>query len=126
MAYVSKELKANVAPVVKAILKKYKLKGSLSVRNHSTLVLTISAGSIDFVGNFNEQGPRSLAVGYVQVNEYHYDSHFTGAAKSALGELLDAMNVGNHDDSDYQTDYFSVGWYTNVNIGKWNKNYVIA
>ena len=39
MAYVSQELKARIAPRVKEILSKHGLKGSLSVRHHSTLVL---------------------------------------------------------------------------------------
>jgi hypothetical protein len=30
---------------------------------------------------------------------------------------------GNHDNSDIQSDYFDVGWYVEVNIGKWNKAY---
>ena len=51
MAYMSQEKKAKIAPVVKAVLKKYKVKGSLAVRNHSTLVLNIKSGSIDFIEN---------------------------------------------------------------------------
>ena len=54
MAYMSQETKAKIAPVVKEILKKYKVKGSLAVRNHSTLVLNIKQGPIDFIGNFNK------------------------------------------------------------------------
>jgi hypothetical protein len=34
------------------------------------------------------------------------------------------MNDGNWDKSDIQSDYFNVGWYVDVNIGKWNKPYV--
>jgi hypothetical protein len=39
MAYMNQERKARIAPVVKDILKKYHIKGSLSVRNHMVLVL---------------------------------------------------------------------------------------
>jgi len=35
------------------------------------------------------------------------------------------MNTGNWDKSDIQTDYFNVGWYVDVNIGKWNKPYIM-
>ena len=31
------------------------------------------------------------------------------------------MNVGNHDNSDPMTDYFDVGWYISVNLGRWDK-----
>ena len=36
------------------------------------------------------------------------------------------MNDGNHDRSDPQSDYFDVGWYVDVNIGKWNKPYTLV
>ena len=39
MAYMSQERKAEIAPVVKAICKKYGIKASLAVRHHSTLCL---------------------------------------------------------------------------------------
>ena len=35
------------------------------------------------------------------------------------------MMEGNFDNSDPQSDYFSVGWYTDINVGKWNKPYVM-
>jgi hypothetical protein len=31
--------------------------------------------------------------------------------------------VKNHDNSDIMTDYFDVGWYVNIYVGKWNKPY---
>ena len=48
MAYVSKQDKAELAPAIKAVLKKYNMKGSISVRHHSTLVVKIKQGAIDF------------------------------------------------------------------------------
>ena len=122
MAYVSQELKAKIAPKVKAILKKYKVKGSLAVRNHSTLVLTIKEGAIDFIADNGGLHDR----GSIQVNPYHYKNHFLGKSKAFLSEVIPAMNDGNWDKSDAQTDYFNVGWYIDVNIGKWNKPYVKA
>lgn len=131
MAYVSQELKAKIAPVVKSILKKYGVKGSLAVGNYSTLVLNIKSGTIDFIQNYNEtvgQQPGGFRLGspaekYIQVNKYWFHEHFTGKAKNFLTEVIAAMNVGNHDRSDPMTDYFDVGWYININIGKWNKPY---
>jgi hypothetical protein len=43
MAYFNQERKAQKAPAIKAILKKYGVKGSLSVRNHSTFVLNVKS-----------------------------------------------------------------------------------
>jgi hypothetical protein len=139
MAYMNQERKALIAPVVKAILKKYKVKGSLSVRNHSTLVLNIKSGSIDFIENFINTGSDKSYVSQmsqdqidylrknqsVDVNPYWYHEHFSGKAKQFLREVLTAMNDGNWDKSDIQTDYFNVGWYVDVNVGRWNKPYVL-
>jgi len=119
MAYVSQELKAKIAPKVKAILKKYKVKGSLAVRNHSSLVLTVKEGAIDFIADHG--GVHDY--GSIQVNPYHYKNHFLGKSKAFLSEVIPALNDGNWDKSDSQSDYFNVGWYVSVNIGKWNKPY---
>jgi hypothetical protein len=139
MAYVSQELKAKLAPKIKAICKKYGVKASIAVRNHSTLCLNIKSGKIDFIENFIEadanvmhgrkMAPEQVAYlrknGSLDVNVYWYKEHFTGRALNFLKEVIPAMNAGNHDNSDAQTDYFDVGWYVDVNIGKWNKPYTV-
>jgi hypothetical protein len=135
MAYMDQTKKAELAPSMKAILKKYGMKGTVGVRNHSTLVCSISSGPIDIIGNMfeiavckpdshynrNPQKPTHL-----QVNEHWISDHYTGKALAFLSELCDAMNVGNHDRSDIQTDYFDVGWYLDINVGKWDKPYLIT
>jgi hypothetical protein len=134
MAYFNQERKAKLAPAIKAILKKYKVKGSLAVRNHSSFVLNIKSGAIDFIGNYNNTvaaqpgGFRSgnPAVKSLDVNPYWYQEHFDGRALSFLKEIFTAMNVGNHDRSDIQSDYFDVGWYVDVNVGAWNQPYELT
>jgi hypothetical protein len=121
MAYVSQELKAKIAPKVKAILKKYKVKGSLAVNNHSTLVLNIREGALDMYKDFAKTEDAEKFG--IQVNPYWYKEHFNGKTKAFLSEVIPAMNDGNWDKSDIQSDYFNVGWYVSVNIGKWNKPY---
>ena len=123
MAYMNQEKKAKIAPAVKAILKKYNVKASLAVRNHMTLVLNVKQGPIDFINDFGNS--EDAAKFGIQVNPYHYKSHFTGKSVKFLEEVITAMNVGNHDRSDIQSDYFDVGWYVDVNIGKWNKPYAL-
>ena len=140
MAYVSQELKAKLAPTIKAICKKYKVKASIAVNNHSTLVVNIKSGPIDFVENFIENNKDGVSsrklsqdqIDYIRknqsldVNTYWYQENYSGKAKAFLSELIPAMNNGNHDNSDIQTDYFDVGWYVDVNIGKWNKPYALV
>lgn len=134
MAYMSQERKAQIAPVIKEICKRYGIKSSLAVRHHSTLVLNIRQGDIDFVGNFNSVNmnrprpdhlPFQPATGSIDVNPYWYQEHFDGRALEFLKEVLAVMNTGNHDRSDIQTDYFDVGWYVDVNIGRWNQPYAL-
>jgi hypothetical protein len=139
MAYFNQERKSERAPAIKAILKKYGVKGSLAVRNHSTFVLNIKSGSIDFIENFiktdfGQHGNKMSAdqVASIRknqsldVNIYWYKEHFSGKARDFLKEVITTMNGGNHDNSDVQTDYFDVGWYVDVNIGSWNKPYTVT
>jgi len=120
MAYVSQQMKAELAPAIKSILKKYGIKGSLAVQNHSTLVLNIKSGKIDFAkdstsDNFN-----------YQVNTYWVHEHYTGKAKKFLAEVIAAMKGPKFfDHSDSMTDYFHVSHYIDINLGKWNKPYVL-
>ena len=105
----NQEKKKKLAPKIKEILKKYNMKGTLSVDNYSTLNLNLKSGSIDF--------------GTDRINEYWYKDHFKDnpEALAFLSEVIPAMNVGNHDNSDMMTDYFDVGWYIGVRLGKWDK-----
>jgi hypothetical protein len=115
MAYMSQDRKKVLTPAIKAVLKKYNLKGSISVQNYSTLRVTISSGDIDFLaGKDCDHG---------SVNPYWIANHFTGIAKDCLLELKAAMMTGNHDNSDIMTDYFDVGWYIDIKIGNWDKPY---
>ena len=118
MAYVSQADKKSLAPAIKAVLNKYGMKGSIRVRHHSTLCVTVKSGAIDFSEYMRGEA-------YIDVNEYWIDTHYAGIARNFLNELLEAMkgpNYFNHDDS--MTDYFSRSHYTDSCIGtSWNKPY---
>ena len=119
MAYVSQDDKAKLAPAIKKVLSKYGMKGSISIRHHSTLVVTLQSGAIDFKDY-------SHGDGYIQVNTYHIDSHYTGKAKAFLTELLAAMKGPDYfNNDDAMTDYFHRSHYTDINVGKWNKPYFL-
>lgn len=141
MAYMSQETKAKIVAAVKPILKKYGLKGTFAVRNHSTIVLNLKAGKIDFIENFiatdaNVSYGRKMdqsQIDYIRknqsvdVNPYWFQEHFTGKAKAALTEIFAAMKKAGdwYDKSDIQTDYFNTAYYVDVNIGKWNAPYQV-
>jgi hypothetical protein len=136
MAYMSQERKQALAPKIKAVLKKYGMKGTIGVRHHSTLVVRIKEGKLPIIENF-VAGLESngndfeyvrttryvLATRCIDVNTYCIQDHYSGNCKKFLTELLAAMSVGNHDRSDILTDYFDIGWYVEMHIGDWNKPY---
>ena len=134
MAHMNQERKSEIAPLVKRVLAKYGIKGTLSIRNHSTLVLTIKSGQINFCQNWFDayEGQPSLQREYgpdkvptcIDVNVYHIGTHFSGRARQCLDELLAVMNQDNWDNSDIQSDYFDRGWYCDIHVGRWNKPYV--
>ena len=139
MAYVSQEMKKSLAPTIKTILNKYGIKGSLAVNNHSTLVLNIKSGKIDFLKNYIEttEPVRSghlnfdMTVeslrGNIQVNTYHTDSQYSGKAKKFFAEVIAAMKGPKFfDHSDAMTDYFHVSHYIDINVGAWNKPYIVT
>jgi hypothetical protein len=113
MAYVSQDDKKKLSPAIKTVLKKYGMKGSISVRHHSSLVVTIRSGDIDF------------GKDCIDVNVYWIKDHYTGDACKFLMELLAAMKGPDwfcHDD--IQTDYFHRSHYTTIKIGQWDKPYI--
>ena len=97
-------------------------------------MLNIKTGAIDFVANYNTVVGAQLggfrngspAGLHLDINPYWYKEHFNGAALECLTEIMTAMNCGNFDESDIQSDYFHVGWYTDVHIGNWNRPYVLV
>ena len=135
MAYMDQSRKKVIAANLKPILAKYGVKGSLSVRNHSTIVLTIRKGELDPFTDYiplDNGKPFVLDNGkpfvpferdHINVNPYHYERHFDGQTLEFLKEAFTVLNNGNHDRSDVMSDYFDVGWYVDVTFGKWDKPY---
>lgn len=134
MAYMSQERKEEIAANLKHALKGSGVKYSLSVRHHSTLVMKIQSSPLDFLGNYNACGLMRHrgaiafreAEGYLTVNPYYYNEHFTGDVLNFLNIVMPIMNAGNHDRSDIQSDYFDVGWYVEIKIGDYNRPYQLA
>ncbi len=134
MAYVSQEMKRAKAPAIKAVLKKYDIKGTISVDNHSSLVVTLTEGKMDFIGEANRYnreyaertGQRFYPVeDNYKVNTYHLDEQYKGKMRSFFKELLTAMRGTDwFDKSNSMIDYFHIAFYTDINVGRWNRPYV--
>lgn len=116
MAYINTETKTKIHAALKTIFKKYGIKATLARNSyHSTLVVNVVSGDINF------------GSAYQQVNVYHVASHYEGKAKQFLNEVLDTIKlVGEwYDESNSQIDYFNTAFYIDINIGKYNKPYVL-
>lgn len=114
MAHMSQDHKKEIAAVIKPILKAYGIKATLSVRHHSTLCLNIKSGKIDF----GEGG----------VNVYWIEDHYKDRplAKEFLLKVKAALYGPRYfDKSDIQSDYFHCSHYVEINIGKWDKAYIL-
>ena len=115
MAHMNQEKKSKIANAMKPVLKKYGLKATLSVHNHSSISVNIKSGPIDF-GGVN-----------VQVNPYWLEDHYQGTALKALTDIKQALLAADYfDESDAQTDYFHTAYYYHINVGKWNKPYEVT
>ena len=114
MAYMSQKKKKELTPAIQKVLSDFGMKGTLSVRHHSALVITLSSGPLDL----NPTGKE-----YVTINEYCIDQNFEGQEGKFLNALKAAMMVGNHNNSDSMTDYFDVGWYISIVVGRDGRPY---
>ena len=117
MAYINQEDKKRLAPNIKAVLKKYGVKGTISISHHSNLVVRLKEGKVDIYGEKVNPENWCGSHGSDSVNTYWINDHHTGKSQIFLNELHAAMNDGNWDKSDAMTDYFNVGWYSDIVVG---------
>lgn len=122
MAYMNQERKTLIAAALKPVVPagwKY----SLAVRNHMTIVMTVTEAPFNLIGAFKRTehfNPDTTT--HVDVNPYHYSSHLADeCVADVFSRIFGALNTGNHDNSDLMTDYFDVGFYVDLHIGRWDK-----
>ena len=135
MAYMNQAKKAAIKAAIDEVIAKsgHKVKYSLTC-DHSSIKLAILQCDIDLIANYNEcarivsnrRGEQFHEVkdGYVQVNNYHIDNWFTGAACELMKALSAALDTGNYNNSDLQSDFFDVGHYSYLHLGKWNRPFI--
>lgn len=114
MAYITQETKKKLAPGIKAVLKEFGVKGTIAVRDHSTLLVNIKEGSVDF------------GCDNVQVHHAH-GSQYQGNACEFIEKLFAAMKGDEwYDNSDIMTDYFDTAYYMRLNVGDYDKPYKVV
>ena len=136
MAYMNQARKAVIKANLDKALKGTGVKYSLKCSNLS-ITCTIKSAPVDFIANSNEtcgadfyqtsRGFQTNTSGYDQVNHYHYRDHYSGKAKELMTKIVTAIYSGDYyDRSDAQTDYFDTAYYAHINVGKWDKPFVVT
>jgi hypothetical protein len=129
MAFMNQAKKKIIKANIDKVLKPLGIKYSLRVDNHMAIQCTIRSGSVDFIGNMKsmlkgDQFKLTTDRGYIQVNPYWYNEHFTGDAREIINKVIDGlMSADYYDRSDAQVDYFDTAYYMHLNIGDWDKPY---
>ncbi len=139
MPYMSQEDKKSIAPKIQKLAKKYGVKCSLAVRHHTTIVLNVRAGELDFIGNHNEElkvqnenreecrKHNLITNGYIDVRKNSIEEDYTGKCKAFLllaRQILLSMDY--YHESDPMTDYYNVSYYVEINVGRWDKPYSLT
>ena len=118
MAYITQEKKKEINLTLRPLLKKWGIKGTLSIKDNMCLMLTIKDSNLDFAA---ECGNTYFDININAVNKY-----FEGSAREALKEILPVLNDGNYDASQLDLDYHDVGWYVAIKVANSNKAHSVA
>lgn len=123
MAFMSKEHKARIAAELKTIMP-HGWKYSLAIRHHMEIVMTIQSAPVDLLAAAGKPDAKELSfTRYFRASEvFKNDPELA----ELFQKIRDALDLDNHDRSDLMTDYFDVGHYMTINIGKWDKPFKIA
>lgn len=127
MAHMTQEKKKLIAAQLKEIIPgtwKY----SVSVRDHSTIVLTIASAPVDLLGIIRANGAHESVRTYAQLSNHWLIENFKGNAEmqALFKQILSALKgPGFYDKTDIRTDYFDVSHYIRINIGKYDKPFEI-
>lgn len=114
MAYINAEKTAEFrAELKKAFPSSEGWKLSVTNDNHSTICVAILEAPINFL-----EGSEKT---YKDVNVYWFRDHYAGQQLEQLQKIYDICMKGNHNNSDAMSDYFDVGWYFDLSIGRWDR-----
>lgn len=116
MAYMNQEQKAKIKIELKKVVPS-NWKWSLAVDNHSTIVFTVTQGQKELL-------PEKARDGFYRIHPVYLKSIYTGELLETWVKILKALNLDNYDHSDIMTDYFDVGHYVSIKIGKYEKPFI--
>jgi len=132
MAYISQEEKKELMPGIKKVLKTYNMKGTVSIRHHSTLIVTLSEGELDLIRVENEiRKERHARNNYGELylvdntfqQSYHHLNKFVELGEHLVHNfyqnMFKAMKGSKwFDKSDMMTDYSHIAYYCYIDVGR--------
>jgi hypothetical protein len=139
MANITQEQKKQISPAIKAVLKEYGMKGTIGIKNYTMLVVNLKAGELDLLGalqKYNDyraklHDQKSINVGgNEEVNHYWIVDQMNEIEENKIAQfykkLINAMkSAGWYNKSDINTDYFDTAYYLSINVGRWDRDYVL-
>jgi len=132
MAYVNQEKKAIIAAAVKAVVPKG-WKYTLSVKHHSTIVFTLKSAPVALMSEYKrvrEALAKKTMRDLYPIERSSFDTnvyyleHFFDNSLATFQKIKDALNTGNHDNSEPQSDYYDIGHYISIKVGTYEKDFV--
>lgn len=144
MAFVNQELKKRIKAGIDEYLanvKDIKLSYTFSVVHNTTLIMNIRSANVDLiehiVNDFDTKDGVDLRVWQERIDAIRkyrqydiskdYDFFFIKDKRinEVISKLYELINIENYDNSDTMTDYFNVGYYSHITIGKWDKPFIV-
>lgn len=126
MAFIKTEEVAQIRKELKEAFPQ--LKFGVRKHHHSSVDVTIKAGTVDFSDILDDNG-------YSQVNQYWLTENRVGKHVKLFEKIIDIIKTAPakvpggrawFDESDSMTDYFHTAFYFSINVGAWNKPYVCS
>ena len=132
MAYISSESVKDKRNRIKKALPEFKF--SVTIDNYSSIIIRIVEGPLPMPVYESQERERIHGGLYSddfrkdnqQVNHYWYKDHYKDFPEwiKVFNQIIEIANEGNYDESDIQSDYHHVGFYLNLEIGRWDKPYI--
>lgn len=114
MAYIdSKQVKQMRDELKKMFATKLGWKLSIINEHNTNIHVYIMEAPIDLSVDCPHNDPEHFSINTYNTNKYIHKIIYDG--------IINIINKGNYDNSDILTDYFDVGWYINIYVGKWDK-----
>ena len=119
MAYISNEEIKVIRAELKTLLSvKEGWKVSIIRENHSVVNVTILEAPYELRNDVEKS--------YEQTNPYYLKERKNEKSREILQKISDIVNKTNFDDSDLQSDYHHVGFYFHLNLGRWDKPFLVS